>query len=253
MTTSLVNHQPPEMFSYEWTDLVKKTVAKEATDAELGLFLYQCKKTGLDPLAKQIYFQKRSGQIVIITGIDGYRLSAQRTGNYAGSDDAVFDDEANPGKATITVYRLVGGIRCGFIASARWAEYFPGEKQGHMWRKMPTTMLAKCAEALALRKAFPQELGGTYIKEEMDQAGPPASTITTTEVIEVDKRPPLAPKVPVYNGSAEQQRFVMKRLKERGVPQELWHQIDDQLLGHPSSELDVIIERVKSMPAETRQ
>jgi hypothetical protein len=75
--------------------------------------------------------------------------------------------------ATVTVWRLVQGTRCSFTATARWSEYFPGDQGGHMWRKMPHTMLAKCAEALALRKGFPRQLAGLYAKEEMDQADSP--------------------------------------------------------------------------------
>lgn len=166
--------------SPEWEskiELIRRTVAKGATNDEMDIFLHQCRKTGLDPLAKQIYFQKRQNkktgesQMTIITGIDGYRLVAQRTGQYAGNDDPVFDDEAKPRKATVTVYRIVGGIRCPFTASARWEQYYPGDYLGFMWNKMPHLMLGKCAEALALRKAFPAELSGVYTAEEMHQAG----------------------------------------------------------------------------------
>lgn len=166
----------PAPYTPEWVDLVRKTVAQDATDAELQLFLYRCQTTGLDPLAKQIYFQKRfnkqrgKAEITIITSIDGYRLVADRTGAYAGNDDPVFDDEERPRKATVTVYKLIGGVRCAFTASARWDQYYPGDAQGFMWRKMPHLMIGKCAEALALRKAFPSELSGLYVKEEMDQA-----------------------------------------------------------------------------------
>lgn len=157
-----------------WTpdqvSLIKRQVAQGATDDELTLFLYQARKSGLDPLAKQIYFQKRGSRAVFITAIDGFRLVASRTHEHAGTDDAVFDDEERPSRATVTVYRLVGGNRHPFTATARWSEYCPPSGQDHMWMKMPCTMLAKCAEALALRKAFPQELGGIYSKEEMDQA-----------------------------------------------------------------------------------
>lgn len=162
----------------DWTaqqiDLIKKQVAPEATNDELNLFLYHCKKTGLDPLSKQIYFQKRKGRPVFITSIDGFRLIAARTGEHAGTDDAIFDDEEKPNKATITVYRLVHGTKASFTASARWSEYCPAPGQDHMWQKMPCTMLSKCAESLALRKAFANELGGTYISEEMDQAKEPS-------------------------------------------------------------------------------
>ncbi len=171
---SAVSHQ---QFSREQVDLIKRTVAKDATDAELELFLHHSQKLGLDPLAKQIYFTKRKNYktnqdtVTILVAIDGYRLIADRTGLYAGNDDPVFtEDDKGPLKATVTIYKLVGGVRCAFTASARWSQYYPGEKLGFMWDKMPHLMLGKCAEGLALRKAFPAELSGTYTPEEMHQA-----------------------------------------------------------------------------------
>jgi phage recombination protein Bet len=161
----------------EWeskVDLIRRTVAAGATADELELFFHQARRSGLDPLAKQIYFVKRQGKGVVQVGIDGLRLIADRTGAYAGSDDSVFtapNDRGFPNSATITVWKMVGGQRCPFAATARWDEYFPGDAQGFQWKRMPHTMLAKCAEALALRKGFPADLSGLYIHEEMDQAG----------------------------------------------------------------------------------
>lgn len=171
-------------FDDEKVNLIKRTVAPKATDDELALFLHQCKRTGLDPLARQIYFQKystKSGpRVSIITGIDGYRLIADRTGQYAGNDDAVFEGRQEqarykeakqvPVKATVTVWKIVGNKRVPFTASAYWDEYYPGDKMGHMWFKMPHVMLSKVAEALALRKAFPADLSGVYTRDEMTQA-----------------------------------------------------------------------------------
>jgi phage recombination protein Bet len=157
-------------------DLVRRNFAKDATTDELEIFFHQCRKTGLDPLAKQIYFQKRGGKMTIITGIDGYRLVADRTGKYAGNDDPIFEElpgAANPQVAKVTVYKIVDGQRCAFTASARWSQYYPGDTLGFMWKKMPHLMLGKCAEALALRKAFPAELSGVYTAEEMEQAEQP--------------------------------------------------------------------------------
>lgn len=161
-------------------DLLKRTVARGTSDDEFALFCHVASRSGLDPFARQIYavmrWDSRAGREVmaIQTGIDGYRLIADRTGRYVGNDDAVFDgltDSGYPDKATVTVWKLVDGIRAPFSASARWEEYYPGEKQGAMWRKMPHVMLAKVAEALALRKAFPADLSGVYTSEEMGQAG----------------------------------------------------------------------------------
>jgi len=144
--------------------------------------MYTAERTGLDPLARQIYAVKRSGRMTIQTGIDGYRLIADRTNKLAGISDYMYDSESekNPGKATVTVKKVVeGGILAEFTATARWGEYNAG---GPMWGNMPFLMLGKCAEALALRKAFPADLSGVYTAEEMDQANNPERDAVFAEV-----------------------------------------------------------------------
>lgn len=207
MTKDLVK---ADNWSNEQLELITNTVAKGATKEELQLFLYTSKRTGLDPLTKQIHFVKRwdskAGKEVgaIQTGIDGYRAIAERTGTLAGIDDAVYDteNEPHPNKASVTVYRLIKGTRVGFTASARWAEYaqtyfdkrIGKQNYGPMWKKMPYLMLAKCAEALALRKAFPNDLSGIYTNEEMSQAD---STYDDGVVHNTIKPEPQANQAPV--------------------------------------------------------
>jgi phage recombination protein Bet len=168
-------------FDTKKLDLIKRTVAKGATDDELALFLHACKRTGLDPFMKQIHAIKRYSAaegretMAIQTGIDGYRLVAERTGKYAGSDEPLFEENGSghPVKATVTVWKIVEGQRFPFTASARWDEYVQKKKDGAVtsfWQRMPYGQLGKCAESLALRKAFPAELSGVYTHEEMMQA-----------------------------------------------------------------------------------
>lgn len=166
-------------FSPEQVDILRNTLFKKFTDDEIKFSLAVCGRTGLDPFVRQVHFTKRrntkTGEetIVITTGIDGFRLTANRSQNYAGSDEPTFElsDKKKPTKATVTVYKIVQGVRCAFTASARWEEFYPGDgPDGFMWRKMPFTMLGKCAEAQALRKAFPAELSNVYSHEEMAQA-----------------------------------------------------------------------------------
>jgi len=150
--------------------LVKATIAKDATPAELDLFLYDCARQGVHPLDKLIHFTKRSNKYTPVTSIDFLRIRAADSGECAGIDEPVFaGTPKSPGfAATVTVWRLVQGSRYAFTATARWAEYVPD--QAFMWNKMPHTMLGKCAEALALRKGFPKQLAGLYVGEEMQQA-----------------------------------------------------------------------------------
>lgn len=184
----------------EQISLIQRTVARGATVDELGLFFNIAKRAGLDVFTKQVHFVKRKvwnndkksyDEVgTTQTGIDGYRAIADRSGNYAGSDDAIFDSETepHPQKAMVTVYRIVGGQRCAYTASARWSEYAPinpktNEIMGQ-WKKMPYLMLAKCAEALALRKAFPNDLSGLYTEEEMEQANVESKVID----VELDQK-----------------------------------------------------------------
>lgn len=155
----------------EQMELVRRTVANGATADELKLYLYDCARQGVHPLDKLLHFTKRGGKYTPVTSIDLMRTRAADTGEYAGSDDAAFQEgPLAPSAASVTVWRLVQGQRCAFTATARWDEYYPGDAAGSMWRKMPHTMLAKCAEALALRKGFPRQLAGLYAREELDQA-----------------------------------------------------------------------------------
>lgn len=179
--SNLINYTPDQI------DLIKRTICKNSTDDELKLFMYVANKSGLDVFSRQIYGIKRWDStsnrevMAIQTGIDGYRLIASRTGLHAGTDEATFVVDQNTGlpfSATVTVYKLVGGQKMAFTATARYSEYcalIKDKKTGVMrpnifWDTKPFLMLEKCSEALALRKAFPAEMSGIYTEEEMEQA-----------------------------------------------------------------------------------
>jgi phage recombination protein Bet len=179
-------------FSSDQMDLLKRTICKEATDDEFQMFVGVCKRTGLDPFAKQIHAVKRwdskeSKYVMSMqVAIDGFRLIAQRSNEYEGqtppqwcSEDGIWKDvwlsKEPPSAARIGVWRKGFKEPCWGVANFNSYKqlYKNANKEWvltALWAKMPEVMIAKCAESLALRKAFPQELSDLHTEEEMQQA-----------------------------------------------------------------------------------
>jgi phage recombination protein Bet len=203
--------QLPSNYNAEQIQLLKDTVCKGASDNDLAIFGHICKRTGLDPFAKQIYAVMRKDNklnrhvMTVQTGIDGYRLIAERTGKYSPGREPTYAYDANGKVLSSTAYikkQTIDGTWHEVCATAFYSEYVQTNFSGvptSFWLKMPHSQLAKCAEALALRKAFPMELSGIYTADEMAQAN--------SQVL-----PENLPEAEIQEQAAEQPKLVQERM-----------------------------------------
>jgi len=204
-------------WSPEQAAVLRQTgIDDDVAPAELSAFLHLCQRTQLDPFSRQIYligrWDKKQKRKVYTpqTGIDGYRVIAHRVASESrqsfGYEDTLWCDQSGrwrdawladtpPAAAKVTVLR--NGER--FSAVARFSEYvqtFPDGNPSGLWGRMPSGQIAKCAEALALRKAFPHDLAGIYTAEEMAQADTP-------DMAEIERLTPQGARQVQHSNRAE--------------------------------------------------
>ena len=179
----------PMHFDEEARAIIRTSFLSGASDNEAHVLIKTAERMRLDPFKRQIHFVKRSvynedtqsyeKRWAFQTSIDGFRGRAEETGEHEGTDEPVFtfEEVINPitgeplGRkqlvSRVTVHRKG---RRPTVGVARWSEFVQKTRKGeptHMWLTMPHHMLAKCAEALALRQAYPEQLGGLYTDDEM--------------------------------------------------------------------------------------
>jgi phage recombination protein Bet len=203
VTTDIATIQPTAALAIRpgqemWTDKQRAALSvlgiKDATNGDLAVFMHYCQKTGLDPFSRQIYMIMRRvkegdqwvAKQTIQVGIDGFRVIrdriAARLGVTVEYEDTIWYDtdgsahrvwlwEHAPAACAVTVVR--DGHR--FPGVVRTASYMAVSKNGDpvsQWKTQPDHMIEKCAEAFALRRAFPNDLGGIYLEDEMAPAEP---------------------------------------------------------------------------------
>ena len=189
-------------------ELLRDQLAPGAPDAVLELYFERCRLAGADPFARMFYAQQRKvkegndwkTRWTIETTIDGFRSIAETTGEYDGQSEPAYtyNKDGSVISCTLTVWRK--GMSHGVTATAFFSEFAQTNRDGELgpiWRKMPRNQLAKCVEALALRKAFPRQLSGLYTADEMAQADNPERDVTPRANAEQPRETPAeAPQAP---------------------------------------------------------
>lgn len=195
------NNQLEVVDNKEIVALVKGTVFPTATDSELKFFVHKCTTLGVDPLSQMIHptkYRLKDGttRITFVASIDFLRARAESSGKYDGQDEITYEHKDNspyPYSATAKVYKK--GINRPFVCTALWSEFYPGDAKGHMYKKMPRVMLGKCAEAQALRKAFPAVLDKLYIQEEIGQSNEQTDNTRPNVEFTVEDKPKQVKKI----------------------------------------------------------
>jgi len=173
---------------------LKNSIFPGAKDESIQMVLAYCKARKLDPLQKPVHIvpmwivdaKTKQGAMrdIVMPGIGLYRIQAQRSGQYAGQSDPEFGEEVTetlggikityPKWCKIVVKKqMPNGHIVEFAAKEYWKENYATQKKdtdapNSMWKKRPYGQLAKCTEAQALRKAYPDIIDNTLTAEEME-------------------------------------------------------------------------------------
>lgn len=177
---------------------LKSSLYPGAQDDSIRMVLSYCKAAKIDPMLKAVHLvpmsvksgRKDNGgrdayeyRDVVMPGIALYRIQAERSGNYAGISEPEFGPDITenlggvgviyPEWCKVTVKKLIQGNLCEFVAKEYWIENYATKGRDStapnaMWLKRKKGQLAKCAEAQALRKAFPELIGSQPTAEEME-------------------------------------------------------------------------------------
>lgn len=192
-----------QFFTPEQEQMILTTFLGGASKQEAQVLLATVRRRRLDPFSRQVYFVKRWDRAkkqevwAIQTSIDGLRSIAERTGLYAGQDEPEYgQDEDGNRWCKVRVYRKDWPETRPAVGWAFEKEFLQYTKDGavtQFWSKMPRLMLAKCAEALAIRKAFPEDTGGLYVAEEIgteeaQEVEPTPRKDSVSEVVEKMQR-----------------------------------------------------------------
>ena len=189
MGTAVANYEERGLSAAEWRVLRDAIFPSAESDEAVCMAVDYCKARGLDIFKKPVHivpiWDKKKGRLVetVWPGIAELRTTAARTGDYAGKDapewgpdkTQQFDSNVTvtfPEWCRVTVHKIVHGHRVGYTGEVYWIETYASKGKANtpneMWRKRARGQLAKCAEAEALRAAFPEEIGGEHSAEEME-------------------------------------------------------------------------------------
>lgn len=191
-----------EIVSYDerQREVLKSVLGSDLNDDELDFALINSQRTGLDIFSRQMHVWKQQGKLIMMTSIDGLRLVARRTGKYSGRSDIqwmgadgiwvdAWIQEGHPLAARCSVRHL--DDQEPTTAVALWAEFAQytttdnGRVLRNLWKSKPTVMIGKCAEAAALRAAFPAEMSGFYTEDEINTA----DDLMTAQKADPENRP----------------------------------------------------------------
>ncbi|MCI1437097.1 MAG: phage recombination protein Bet [Acetobacter indonesiensis] len=186
MSNAIELHQEKER---ELIHILKDSLYPGAADDSVRMVIGYCRAASLDVMKKPVHIvpmwdnKAKIMRDVVMPGIALYRIEASRTGEYIGKSEPEFGPLITmelggvrvrfPEWCRMTVRRLVHGRECEFTAKEYWLENYATAKKdtdapNTMWKKRAFGQLAKCAEAQALRMAFPEQTGGTNTDDEME-------------------------------------------------------------------------------------